>query len=157
MKIYLLKLKKKKNNLQLGSEDTWPLLITDRIWTEIKVSLTVDNYNTNINVNPRFRLTYLDAWMYKRRWLLLNKGKWKAKVIVAQSCPALCDPVDCSPPGSAVHGALQARILERAVIPFSRGSTPPRDWTRVPHTAGRLFTIWATREASKQKETEPNF
>lgn len=42
------------------------MLIMDRIWTEIKVFLTIDNYNTNINVNPRFRLTYLDARIYKR-------------------------------------------------------------------------------------------
>ena len=41
---------------------------------------------------------------------------------VTQSCPTLCDPLDCSPPGSSVHGILQARILEWAAIPFSRGS-----------------------------------
>ena len=40
---------------------------------------------------------------------------------VTQSCPTLCDPVDCSPPGSSVHGSLQARILEWVAIPFSRG------------------------------------
>ena len=42
-------------------------------------------------------------------------------------------PVDCSPPGSSVHGILQARILERVAIPFSRGSSPPRDRTRVSY------------------------
>ena len=42
---------------------------------------------------------------------------------VAQSCPTLCDPVDCSPPGSSVHGILQARILEWVAISFSRGSS----------------------------------
>ena len=41
---------------------------------------------------------------------------------VAQSCPALCDPMDCSPPGSSVHGISQARILEWAAMPFSRGT-----------------------------------
>ena len=41
---------------------------------------------------------------------------------VAQSCPTLCNPMNCSPPGSSVHGLLQARILERAVISSSRGS-----------------------------------
>ena len=46
---------------------------------------------------------------------------------VAQSCPTLCDPVDCSPPSSSVHGILQARILDWVVIPFSRGSSQPRD------------------------------
>ena len=42
---------------------------------------------------------------------------------VTQSCPTLCDPVDCSPPGSSVHGILQARILEWVAISFSRGSS----------------------------------
>ena len=41
------------------------------------------------------------------------------KVLVAQSCPTLCDLVDCSPPGSSVHGILQAIVLEWIVIPFS--------------------------------------
>ena len=50
---------------------------------------------------------------------------------VTQSCPTLCDPLDCSLPGSAVHGILQARMLEWVAIPFSRGSSQPRDQTRV--------------------------
>ena len=61
--------------------------------------------------------------------------------------PTLSDSMDCSPPGSSVHGILQARILEWVAIPFSRGSSWPRDWTWVPCIAGRFFTIWATREA----------
>ena len=67
--------------------------------------------------------------------------KWKGS---RQTCPTLCDPKDCSPPGSSIHGILQARILEWVPISFSRGSSRPRDWTRVSHTADRLFTIWAT-------------
>ena len=51
----------------------------------------------------------------------------KVKVLVSQSCLTLCNPVDYSPPGSSVHGILQARILERVAIPFSRGSSLPRD------------------------------
>ena len=49
--------------------------------------------------------------------------------VCAQSCLTLCDPMDCSPPGSSVHGILQARILEQIAISFSRGSSWPRDWT----------------------------
>ena len=71
----------------------------------------------------------------------------KVKVLVAQSCLTLCDPMDCSPPGTSVHGILQERILEWVAMPFSRGSSWPRDWTQVPCTAGRFFTIWATRKA----------
>ena len=56
-------------------------------------------------------------------------------------------PMDCSPPGSSVHGILQARILEWVAISFSRGSSRPRDWTQVSHTAGRRFNLCTTREA----------
>ena len=66
---------------------------------------------------------------------------------VAQLCLTLCDPVDCSPPGSSVHGILQARIVERVAISFSRGSSRPRDQTQVSRIAGRCFNLWATREA----------
>ena len=63
-----------------------------------------------------------------------------------QLCPTLCDPMDCSQPGSSVHGILQARILEWVVIPFSKGSSQIRDQTRVSCIAGRFLTVWATRE-----------
>ena len=73
---------------------------------------------------------------------------WKiVKVFLAQSCPTLCHPMDCSPPGSSVHGILQARILEWVAIPFLRGSSWPRDQTPVCSIAGRFFTIWAMGEA----------
>ena len=70
----------------------------------------------------------------------------KSKVLVAQSCPTLCNPTDCSPPGSSVHGILQVRILEWVAIYFFRGSSLPRDWTQVSCIADRLFTVWATEE-----------
>ena len=58
---------------------------------------------------------------------------------VAQSCLTLCDPMDCSLPGSSVHGVLQARTLEWAAISFS--SSQPRDQTQVSWVADRCFTI----------------
>ena len=57
-------------------------------------------------------------------------------VLVAQLCPTLFDPMDYSPPGSSVHGMLQARILEWVAVPFSRGSSPPRD-----RITSRFFTV----------------
>ena len=48
-----------------------------------------------------------------------------------QSCPTLCKPMDCNLPGSSVHGILQAWILEWVAMPFSRGSSQPRDWTHI--------------------------
>ena len=55
--------------------------------------------------------------------------------------------MDCSPPGSSVHGIFQARILDCVAMPSSRGSSQPKDWTQVFCISGRFFTIWATREA----------
>ena len=57
--------------------------------------------------------------------------------------------MDCSPPGSSIHGIFQARVLEWVAISFSRGSSRPRDQTQVFRIAGRCFTVWATREAPK--------
>ena len=65
-------------------------------------------------------------------------------VLFTQSCVILCDPMDCSPPGSSVRGILQAKILEWVAIPFSRGCNQPRDGTQVYCNAGRFSTIWAT-------------
>ena len=70
-----------------------------------------------------------------------------ALYLVAQSCPILCNSMDCVPPGSSVHGISQARILERVVIPFSRGSSWPRNQIHVSNISCiGFFTIWATRE-----------
>ena len=60
-------------------------------------------------------------------------------MLVTQSSPTLCDPMDYSPPGSSVRGILQARILEWVAISFSRGSSQPRDGTQVSCVAGTFF------------------
>ena len=64
---------------------------------------------------------------------------------VTQLCPTLCNPMD-----STAHGILQASILEWVAIPFSRGSSQPRDWTQVSHVAGGLFTSWGIRETQQR-------
>ena len=78
-----------------------------------------------------------------KHWKIL---KVKSESEVAQQCPTLWDPKDCSLPGSSSHGIFQARILEWIAISFSRRSSQPRDWTQVSHIVGQCFTIWATRE-----------
>ena len=65
------------------------------------------------------------------------------RVKLLQSCPTLCDPIDCSLPGSSVHGILQARILQWVAMPSSRGFSRPRDRTHVScgsYIAGGFFT-----------------
>ena len=82
---------------------------------------------------------------------------WKPRVhdvicVCAQLplCPTLCDPMDCSPPGSSVHGILQARILEWVAMSSSTGSSWPKDWTYIScvSSIGRqILYHWATWEA----------
>ena len=81
--------------------------------------------------------------MGKALELMSSMGLWsqKLKVLVAQSCLTLWDPTDCSPSGSSVHGILQTRVLEWAVISFSRRSSRPRDQTQVSCIACGFFTI----------------
>ena len=64
------------------------------------------------------------------------KWKWQVKVLVAQSCLTLCDPVDCSLQTPPFRGILQASTLQRVAIPLSRGSSWPRDWTWSPTLQG---------------------
>ena len=69
-------------------------------------------------------------------------------MLVAQSCRTLCSPMDYSLPGSSVRGILQARILEWAAIPFSRGSAWHRDRTQISCIAGGFFTIYQDYQGS---------
>ena len=85
---------------------------------------------------------WLQSWCYQMVQTILQ-----SQSEVAQSCPTLCDPTNCSLAGFSIHGILQARALEWVASPFSRGSSQPRDGTQVSHIAGRRFALWATREA----------
>ena len=69
----------------------------------------------------------------------INKLHFESESEVAQSCPTLCDPMDCSLPGASVHGIFQAIVLEWIAISFSRGSSQPRDWTQVSSIVDRLL------------------
>ena len=73
---------------------------------------------------------------------------------VAQSRLTLCDPMDCSPAGSSVHGIFQTRMLEWVAISFSRGSSQPRERTQVSRIAGRGFNLWATTESQLKLTSE---
>ena len=81
------------------------------------------------------------VWLFATPWA----AEWVSEI--AQSCQTLCDPMDCSLPGSSLHGILQARVLEWVAFSFSRGSSQPRDRTQVSCIPGRHFNLWATREA----------
>ena len=78
-------------------------------------------------------------------------------VLVALSCPTLCNSMDNSLPGSSVDGILGQKILEWVAIPFSRESSWPRDQTWVSCIADRLFTIWVIREAQSKCYSYPQY
>ena len=76
---------------------------------------------------------------------VLSKYCLKWSEVKSLSRVRLCDPMECSLPGSLVQGIFHARVLEWVAISFSRGSSRPRDQTQVSHIVGRSFTIWATK------------
>ena len=81
---------------------------------------------------------------------------WTGSLCAQSSCLTLCDPMDCSPPGSSIHGILQARILEWIAMPPSRGSSWPRDWTCVCYVSCIAKWIFLTTSATwKQNGAKP--
>ena len=101
----------------------------------------------------------IQGWFPLGLTALISLQPWVSEWVseVAQSCRTLCNPMDCSPPGSSNHGILQAVILERVAMPSFRVYYPPRDWTCVSYVfyiGGQIFFLfffffnhWATREA----------
>ena len=80
-------------------------------------------------------------------WQAVSDCYYYCCCLGAKSCLTLCNPMDCSLPGSSVHGISQARILEWVAMSFSKGSSQHRNQTWVSCIAGRFFTVWAIRGA----------
>ena len=117
------------------------------LYNTISPSLSINQFFF-INQDDKFCicLNVYWPWVKKNDFFLkfqFNEYHWA----VLSHVWLFATPTDHSPPGSSVHGILQARILEWVAYPFSRGSSWPRDWTSVSFTASGFFTNWATREA----------
>ena len=94
-----------------------------------------------------FLYAFLSKWIC---WLwrkCVSYFKSPCVCLVAQLCPILCDPKDCSLPGSSVLGILQQEHWRRWPFPSPEESSWCRDWTPVSYIAGGFFAVWATREA----------
>ena len=103
------------------------------------------NFDWNFQSNTVWNGTYSQMpLLWSLPVVLLCSSK---SCMYAQSCPTLCDPLDCSLPVSSIHRISQARILEWVAISSSRGSFWPRDPTCASCIAGRFFTCWAIGEA----------
>ena len=81
----------------------------------------------------------------------------KVKVLITQSCLTLCNPIDCSTPGSSVHGTLQAQIPEWVAIPFSRGSSWPRDQTQVSCIGRQSLYHLSHQRSPNHADAKPAF
>ena len=102
---------------------------------------------------------YTPMWLHQPQKILGHSRDCKRlppalslKRLCAHLCPTLSNPMYYSPPDSSVHGILQARILERVAISFSKGSSWPRDRTHVSCIAGRFFSTGASWEAPFSEE-----
>ena len=138
-----------------------PMIVNLHIWAdcfrEALTSLTVDipGLSSLPLVLPWFlwcvhlKFSYTYPWDMKQSVGCLHVKSF-------QSCPTLCNPMHCSPPGSSVHGILQARILVWVAISSSRGSSPPRDRTWVSCVAGRLFIAEPAGKPKKEKYLHVN-
>ena len=84
-------------------------------------------------------------------------SSWSVKVLVAQSCLTLHDPMDCSLPSSSIHGIFQERILEWVAISFSRGSSQPKDQTHISCIScfGRWILYQLSHQGSPQVKNQP--
>ena len=102
------------------------------------------HYQQQAQCKDRTRASNAQRWLPDPITVFSQGLGIEFEVKIVQSCLTLCDPMDCT-----VHGILQARILEWVAIPFSRGSSQPRDQTQVSRIGGGFFTSWATREAQE--------
>ena len=120
--------------------------INNMVNSSAKQNWAKDTRNTNMQmekfINTQFKAKL--NWTARDRYLDLCCAS------SLQSCLTLCGLMDCSPPGSSVHGVFLARILEWVAMPSSGGSSQARDRTHISYIsciAGGFFTIWATWEA----------
>ena len=105
-----------------------------------------------INLILKKVLSPFSSWKCARSTLsfwfcseLKKKKKKRSESVSPSVMSDSSDPMNCTPPASFVYGIFQARILKWIAMPFSRGSSWPRDWTWVSCIAGRFFTVWSTR------------
>ena len=122
----------------------WPRVVKSKLWVGWSRRFLPDLSFHNLKPThiPLSKMGFTSKWM-PRKGNLPPLGplfpKWKKLVpfgVCAQSCPTLCDPMNCSPTDSSVHGIFQARIPERMAISSSRGSSWTRDWTCVSCISG---------------------
>ena len=95
------------------------------------ILVIVNSTSVNIGVHVSFSIMVSSGYMPSSGIAGSYNSFACIQAKLLQPCPTLCNPIDCNPPGSSVHGILQASILEWVSMPSSRGSSQPRDWIRI--------------------------
>ena len=114
-------------------------------WCPLTVYLSSDHANVGQIILPLIlRLAISGKCVRYIEWQKESESE------VAQSCLTLCDPMECSLPGSSIRGILQPRTQEWRAIYFSMGSSRPRDRTLACHTAGGLYSLSRQRRADRK-------
>ena len=135
------------NSMDMGLGRLRQLVMDREVWRAVvhgvaKSQTRLSNWTELNATSPSFSLhislSILLIPLYPAQFFLFSKAHQRESE-VAQSCPTLCYPMDCSLPGFSVHGIFQARVLEWVAISFSRGLSRPRDWTWVSCIVGRRF------------------
>ena len=116
------------------------------------------------NRGRNFLQHYHCSWSGFERWIEFRYedrrpvvGLMNVKVLAAQMCLTLCSPMDCSPPGSSVHGDSPGKNTGVGSHALLQGSPQPRDQTQVSCIAGRFFTFWATNKAGAHKRHKNHY
>ena len=121
-------------------------ILCSQIWRSsmqpAKIRLGADCGSDHELLIAKLRLKLKKVWKTTRTLSYRTLSyKKESESEVTQLCLTLCDPLDCSPPCSSIHGIIQARVLEWVAISFSRGSFRLRDWIQVSRIVGRCFTV----------------
>ena len=127
---YVCKINKKESQTWLGDRPgrDFKYCLVQHSWVPaVSTGCDTGHKSPDLYFQTLFILLGCCSWVMFKYW---NDWKWKCYSL--QSCLTLCKSMGCSPPGSSVRGILQASILEWVSIPFSRGSSQPRDWTWDP-------------------------
>ena len=124
----------------------YPYTLSQRLKRHLLTCSRLTAFSAGMELGCQSRTSNHGILLFPWRYTLLTAlVYWSDEMKVAQSCPTLCNPMDCSLPGSSVHGFLQTRTLELGSRSLLQGIFP----IQVSCNAGRFFTIWATREAQE--------